>query len=93
MFGNQTGTYGMFILFVQGHTVQSELIDVECEIEMSIRCRTSEGRRLTHTYIASAGTFQTTIADNRRKYLLEFFQIVHAQEIRRPTVTSGSMVL
>jgi len=32
MVGNQTGTYGMFILFVQGHTVQSELIDVECEL-------------------------------------------------------------
>jgi len=31
MVGNQTGTYGMFILFVQGHTVQSEMIDVECE--------------------------------------------------------------
>ena len=42
--GNQTGTYCMFILFVQIHTVQSELIDVECEMEKSIRSRTSDGR-------------------------------------------------
>jgi len=67
MVGNQTGTYGMFILFVQGHTVQRELIYVECETENTIRCRTSEGRRLTQTHIASAGTFQTTIADNWRE--------------------------
>jgi len=93
MVGNQTGTYGMFILIVQGHTIQSELIDVECEMVKRIRYRTSEGRRLTQTHIASAGTFQTTIADNRREYLLEFFQKVHAQEIRRPAVTRGSMVL
>jgi len=42
MVGNQTGTYGMFMLFVQGHTVQSELIDVECEMENIIRSRNSE---------------------------------------------------
>jgi len=84
---------GMFILFVQVHTVQSELIGVEFEMEKSIRCRTSEVRRLTHTHIESAGNFQTTIADNRREYLLKFFQTVHAQEIRRSAVISGSMVL
>jgi len=86
---NQTGTYGMFILFVKGHTVQRELIDVECEMENTIRSRTSEGRRLMQTHIEFAGTFQITIADNRREYLLEFFQT----EIRRPAVSSGSMVL
>ena len=90
---SQTGTYGMFILFVPGHTVQSELIDVECDMESTIRSRASEGRRLTGPHIASAGMFQTTINDNRREYLLELFQTVHTQEVRRIAVTSGSMVL
>jgi len=69
------------------------LIDVECEMENTIRIQTSDGRWLTEAQIASAGIFQTTIADNRREYLLEFFQTVHAQEIRRLAVTSGSIVL
>jgi len=90
---NQTVTYGMFILFVQGHIVLSELIDVECKMEKIIRSRTSEFRRLKKIHIASAGTFQITIADNRFEYLMKFFETVHAQVIRRSDVTSGSIVL
>jgi len=59
--------YRIAILFTQRSAPQSELNNVEGEMENHMGSRTFQGRRLSQKYITYAGLAMATIADDWRE--------------------------